>query len=166
MRSATTVCVCSGSPLGISRPSMLLSHEHRLRFHPVVFCVFLTSLVNTLSFALFCSMQLDVGVGGEIKCQGFGSSINRLWKRAELASTHSSPCVTVADATTPTGKKSKRGWRGVGVGGCNGNCPLFLTLVRKPSLLLRGEWHLLITIEALWEVPPFHTGAAICPIPQ
>ncbi len=32
--------------------------------------------------------------------------------------------------------------------------PLFLTLVRKASLLLSGHRHLLITIETLWEVFP------------
>ncbi len=32
--------------------------------------------------------------------------------------------------------------------------PLFLTLVRKASLLLAGHRHLLITIETLWEVFP------------
>lgn len=99
------------------------------------------------------------GWGGGTKCQGFGSSINRLWKRAELASTHS-PCVTVADATTPTGKKQGVGG---GRGGVQWKLPLFLTLVRKPSLLLRGEWHLLITIEALWEVPPSTLGQRFAP---
>lgn len=72
-----------------------------------------------LPFSAPCSWM------GRITCQGFGSSINRLWKRAELASTHS-PCVTVADATTPTGKK-----QGVG-GGCNGNCPSFSRLQESP----------------------------------
>lgn len=98
--------------------------------------------------------------GGGINCQGFGSSINRLWKRAELASTHS-PCVTVAGATTPTGKK-----RQGAEGGVQWRLPLFLTLVRKPSVLLRGEWHLLITIEALWEVPPSTLGQRFAPAPQ
>lgn len=58
----------------------------------------------------------------------------------------------------PQDKKKKA--RGLGM---RWRLPLFLTLIRKHSLLLHGEWHLLITIETLWEVPPCHTGAEICP---
>lgn len=118
-------------------------------------CVLLSSLLFYLPFSAPCSWM------GGIDCQGFGRSINRLWKRAELASTHS-PCITVAGATTPTptGKKQGAG-RGV-----QWRLPLFLTLVRKPSVLLRGEWHLLITIEALWEVPPSTLWQRFAPVPQ
>lgn len=42
--------------------------------------------------------------------------------------------VSVVAAATPTGKKAWGWW-----GGGQWRLPLFLTLVRKPSLLLRGE---------------------------
>lgn len=62
----------------------------------------------------------------------------------------------------PQQEKSK----GLEGGGVQWRLPLFLTLVRKPSVLLRGEWHLLITIEALWEVPPSTLWQRFAPVLQ
>lgn len=102
-------------------------------------------------------MQLDGGGGSITRAlaaasTGYGKELNR-------------PPLTLPVLLwlmlLPQQEKSKRL-----EGGVQWKLPLFLTLVRKPSLLLRGEWHLLITIEALWEVPPSTLGQPFAPIPQ
>lgn len=142
-------------------PSKTVQEFRLFHFLSFSFYIFLTSplLYKFLLLAPVSSMQLD----GGLHCQGFGSSINRLWGRGTPASnvalSVSSP-LSLLLLLLPQQEKSK------GDGGARWRLPLFLTLVRKPSLLLYGEWHLLITIETLWEVPPLpHWGRDLPPLP-
>lgn len=94
-------------------------------------------------------MQLDGGVALAAASTGYGKELN--WPPLTLP-------VLLWLMLLPQQEKSK------GLeGGVQWKLPLFLTLVRKPSLLLRGEWHLLITIEALWEVTPSTLGQRFAP---
>lgn len=96
-------------------------------------------------------MQLDYGIG----CQLVSSSTKKLWGTlASIASPHPSFCVLLLLSQQEERQESR---------GAPRRLPRFLTLVRKPSLLLRGEWHLLITIETLWEVPPATLGQRFAP---
>lgn len=121
-------------------PSWTVQKIWAYSFYSPSFHVFLTSIANTLSFA---PLSLSPAAG-------WGTPLPGLWQEHQQVVGKFHPglqcsllCLFPLSLAfslchcgcccCPNRKKRK------GLGGCNRDCPFFLTLVRKPSLLLCGE---------------------------